>query len=140
MVGDLNILTEKQQKVLKKMLISIENKKNYFLSSADRNIGKTFTLNKLAFTLQALGYVVYILTPYKEQEYFTHKFISLEPINFKEKLNENVVIIADEARFEMMEELLDCCKYKRIPVVGYVNFMRFKPIKIEPYKTEYQCQ
>lgn len=44
------MLTEQQQKVFDKMLEYIEKKENYFLSSEDRNIGKTFILNELAFT------------------------------------------------------------------------------------------
>jgi hypothetical protein len=133
------LLTEQQQKVLDEMLSYIERKENYFLSSEDRAIGKTFTLNELAFTLQALGYKVFVLTPYKECEYFADRFISLDLQSYRGRFANNAVIIADEARFEMMEEFLDYCKYRSIPVVGYVNFRRSKILKPIQFKREYEC-
>jgi len=121
------------------MLECIEKKENYFLSSEDRNIGKTFMLNELAFTLQTLGYKVFVLTPCRACEYYGEKFISLDSQNYRGRLANDAVIIADEARFEMMEELLDYCKYKSIPVVGYVNFRRSKIPEPIQFKREYEC-
>ena len=134
------MLTEKQQKVFDEILHSIEKKRNYFLSSEDRCIGKTFTLNELAFNLQALGYRVFILTPYQDQEYFADGFISNYPPSYRGKLDKNTVIIADEARYEMMvDELLDYCDYRHIPIVGYVNFRRKQKYNPIEFKKEYEC-
>lgn len=133
------MLTEQQQKVFDKMLECIEKKENYFLSSEDRNIGKTFMLNELAFTLQTLGYKVFVLTPCRACEYYGEKFISLDSQSYRGVLANNAVIIADEARFEMMEGLLDYCKYRSIPVVGYVNFRRSKIPEPIQFKREYEC-
>ena len=135
------MLKKKQQKDFNKFLHKIEQKENCFFTSEDRNIGKTFTVNELAFTLQSLGYIVFILTPYKNMEYFAERFISLNKEDYK-KLRENVVVIADEARFEMMKDFLDYCKYKKIPIVGYVNFTSNKPKyqidNLEEFKKEYE--
>ena len=120
------------------MLECIEKKENYFLSSEDRNIGKTFMLNELAFTLQTLGYKVFVLTPCRVCEYYGEKFISLDSQCYRGWLANDAVIIADEARFEKMEELLDYCKYKSIPVVGYVNFRRSKIPEPIQFKREYE--
>jgi AAA+ ATPase superfamily predicted ATPase len=87
------LLTKKQQEVFDEILHSIEKKQNYFLSSEDRRIGKTFTLNELAFNLQALGYRVFILTPYQDQEYFADGFISIYSPSYRGRLDENTVII-----------------------------------------------
>ncbi len=115
------MLTEKQQKVFKKLLHSVERKENYFLSSEDRGIGKTFTLNELAFTLQALGYKVYVLTPYPKQVYYANGIISLDLIDLS-GVDDNTVIIVDGVKFKKMKQLLEYCKLKRFPVVGYVEF------------------
>jgi len=124
------VLTEKQQIVFDKFLYSIKQKENYLLLSEDRNIGKTFVLNELAFTLQALGYIVFILTPYKNQEYFANKFVSFDDVDYYCRgLRKDLVIIADEAKFEMMDEFLNYCKYNKIPVIGYVNVRRNKIIE-----------
>ncbi len=136
------MLTEQQQKVLDEMLEYIKKKENYLLSSEDRRIGKTITLNELAFTLQALGYKVFILTPYQNQEYFANSFISLGSWGFSGKFTDNSVVIADEAKYEMMYEFLDYCKYRNIPVIGYINFNRGKRVLIKPiddFKIEYEC-
>jgi hypothetical protein len=133
------MLTEKQQEVLDNFLEAIEQGKNLLLSSENRRIGKTYILNELGFTLQALGYNVFVLTPYKEQEYYANKFISDGIDRFKGFNREKLVILADEARYLMMDDIMEYCEYRKVPIVGYVNF--YIPRKIEPkeFKREYEC-
>ncbi len=134
------MLTEKQQETFDLFLYIIEQSKIYFLSSEPRRIGKTYILNELGFTLQALGYEVYILTPYPHQEYFANGFISTEPRDFRGMFKDNTIIIVDEERFELIGELLDYCRSRNIPVVGYVNFDEIKPVEPIEFKTEYKYE
>lgn len=121
-------------------LYSVESKQNLFLSSEPRNIGKTVILNELAFNLQALGYIVLVLTPYRQQEYFGEHFISLDYNDYCNKINgrKNVVIIADEARKVIMEDFLVFCEHRDIPVIGYVNFRVYKPVEPIEFEREYE--
>lgn len=133
-------LTEQQQKVFDVMLNMIESKQNYLLSSEDRNIGKTITLNELAFTLQSLGYDVCLLSPYPH-EFYANRFISFNEIDYASKIYDDTIIVADEAKVEMMDELFDYCKNRNIPIVGYVNFYSRIPVMYdnkEKFKREYE--
>jgi hypothetical protein len=120
-------LTEYQQNIFDVMLNMSELKQNYLLSSEDRGIGKSTILNKLSFTLQALGYCVCLLTPFP-REYFATNIISLYPNDYR-GINKNSVVIVDETRYGiMMDDFLDYCKLKNIPVIGFVNFEKNKVI------------
>jgi hypothetical protein len=137
----INILTKIQQEAFNEFFESIEKGENLLLSSEPRRIGKTTILNELALTLQALGYIVYVSTPYQKQEYFAHRFLSNDMIHNRGLFGDNIVVIADESKYEYMNELLFNCKVKNIPVVGYVNFKIYKPIdNVESFKREYECQ
>ncbi len=111
-----------QQKIFDVMLNMVKAKQNYLLSSADRGIGKTTILNELAFTLQAIGYKVYLLNPHPVKDYYVNNILTYDIQSFRGLFKSNVVLIADEARYEMMDDLLEYCKDKRIPIVGFVNF------------------
>lgn len=136
------MLNGKQQVVFDYFLEKIEERKSCFLSSENRGIGKTFTLNELAFNLQALGYIVYILTPYKNQEYFAHSFIS-DSMKELYKIDRDIlVIIVDESKYCKLDEIINFCKDYQIPIVGYVDF-EFGKIKIKEkieFKREYDCK
>lgn len=114
-------LTEKQQTIFDVMLHMVELKQNYLLSSEDRGIGKTITLNELAFTLQALGYEVYLLSPFPH-EFYTDGLFSGYSESYKGRLKNNSVVIVDELRYENMSDFLDYCEYRNVPVIGFVNF------------------
>lgn len=131
-----NILTDVQQKAFDKFLKRIEQKDMLLLSSEERRIGKTTTLNELALTLQALGYIVYVLTPYQKQEYFAHKFISTDRSNYTNLNVDKLVIIVDEEKRNKMDEIIEYCDFRKIPVVGYVNYEFDKEI----FNREYKCK
>ena len=135
------MLNGRQQVVFDIFLEMIKKKRNCFLSSEDRRIGKTYTLNELAFNLQAIGYIIYILTPYKNQEYFAHNFIS-DSIKELYKIDRyNLVIIVDESKYCKLDEIIKFCKDHQIPMVGYVDF-EFGKMKIKEkieFKREYKC-
>ena len=132
------MLTERQQNIFNDLLTAVEQKRFVGLSSHQRGIGKTTILNELAFTLQALGYVVYLLTPYKNQEYFAHKFIS-NNTNDLRGVRGNIVVIADEARYCMMDDLFTYCRLYGIPVVGFINYDTPKEVKSN-FKQEYESK
>lgn len=133
------MLTENQQNVFDVFMNIIELKAYYFLSSEDRAIGKTHTLNELAFTLQALGYKVYVLTPYGNCEYYAEKYISTSVNDFRDVARDKLVIIVDESRYFMMDELTDYCIENKIPIIGYVNFGLPKMVNDFDFKQEYEC-
>lgn len=141
------MLTEKQGWILEEMLKSIKKQENLLLSSKERNIGKTFTLNQLALTLQALGYKVYMLTPYRGQEYYADRFISLLEKDYDGLFYDSVVVIVDESRYIMMNDFLEYCKYRDVPVVGYIDYQNYKTIvdlsetsNQSNFKAEYECE
>ena len=131
----------RQKRDFQWFLKGVEGKEVFFLSSKDRRIGKTYILNELALTLQALGYRVYVLTPYKEQEYYANKFITTSPNEFLGINGHKTVVLADGARYYMFRELEDYCRVKKIPMVGYVNFEKLekKSDNEELFKREYEC-
>jgi len=137
------MLTNCQETILEEFLTAVENKQNLFKDSEPRQIGKTYLLNKLGFFLQVLGYSPYILTPYLDYaDYFVDGFISLNNIQgFRGlRLNKNTVVIGDEARLYMMDDLIDYCEYRQIPIVGYFNFNRPRSTyNVNKFKQEYQC-
>jgi hypothetical protein len=135
------MLTEWQEDKYKIFSEVIEQRGNFFFSSEDRNVGKTYLLNELGLELQALGYTVYILTPYPEHEYFAHGFIYINGDGYRGRLKENTVVLVDEARLYMMDEFLDYCKWRQIPVIGFVNYRRpYKPeIDKDLFIREYEC-
>lgn len=118
------MLTEKQQKVFDDFLDAVKNKQILVLSSHQRNIGKTYTLNELAFSLQALGYIVFILTPFKSQDYFAHRFLYDYIRDLCGLDMSKIVIIADEVMYwdNKNIEIFKHCQYYQIPIVGYVNY------------------
>lgn len=135
------MLTEKQNLILEEMLYAVQNNKTLLLSSEQRRIGKTFTLNQLGLHLQSLGYKVYILTPHKNMEYYADRFISLSTKDYIGLLDDKVVIIADESRYIMMSDILDYCDIKNVPVVGYINYMKNRDVdNIPSFKREYECK
>lgn len=115
-------LTEKQQTVFDVMLNMVDLKQSYLLSSEYRGIGKTIALNELAFTLQSLGYEVYLLNPYPVKEYYVNKIISIYMNDFCGLFKHNSVVIADETKYSLMDDILDYCKDNKVPIVGFVNF------------------
>jgi hypothetical protein len=78
------------------------------------------------FDLQALGYKVFIYTPYKDQDYYANGFVYEGLNNFRGLKKDCTVVIVDEINKcsireqNNLKELLEYCEYGRIPVVGYV--------------------
>lgn len=75
---------------------------------------------ELGLTLQALGYLVYVLTPYKDKFYYAHGFI--EEDRQLGLLDDRAVIIVDEARYIHMNKIIEYCEDMKIPIIGYVKF------------------
>lgn len=134
------MFTEKQQNVFDVFLHMIKDRQYYLLSSHERATGKTFCLQELSLTLMALGYKVFILTPSRWVEYFADGYVSEVPKDFRGKLTDNSVIIVDETRFNTMDDILDYCEYRRIPVIGYVNFGIYIPDNKMIFEKEYKCE
>lgn len=136
-------LTPKQQEYFDKLLLSCTNHEIDLYSSEERAWGKTVTLNELGFTLQALGYTVYILTPYRNQEYCGEKFISLDSCDYRDFSNiprDNIVVLADEVRLLMMKDFIDFCRSYNIALVGFVNYKIPIIYKEIDFKKEYKCE
>lgn len=119
-------LTEQQQKIFNEFLDSVEKKENNIISSDQKQIGKTTILNELGFDLQALGYKVFVYTPYKNQDYYANGFIYEGLHNFRGLKRDYIVVIVDELNRESIreqnnfKELLEFCEYGKIPIVGYI--------------------
>lgn len=91
------------------------------LRSATATEGKSKAMIiELGLTLQALGYLVYVLTPYKDKFYYAHGFI--EEDRHLGLLDDRAIIIADEARYVHMNKIIEYCEDMKIPIVGYVKF------------------
>ena len=109
-----------------------------------RGKGKTYLLNELGLTLQALGFEVLVYTPYTKMEYFAENFIyssdytSDNPRRI-DKLK--TVILFDEVEIDNDEtqELIKFFKKYRIPVVGFVRYKDEK-VPMQPFKMEYKCE
>lgn len=134
------MLTQKQQEVFDKMLEIVESKGQYLLSSKNRGIGKTYTLNELAFTLQALGYRVYWLTPSYAIEHYGEKYLSLTYNDYRGSSRENLVVIVDEPYYYMMNDFITYFSDHNVPVVGYVNYKDPNKISSVEFKQEYECK
>lgn len=131
-------LTQGQQKLFDTLFSAFEKREMCLLSSEDRNIGKTTILRELGLELQSLGYRVHILTPYRHHEYIGNKFISLsdDVLGICPKTS---VILADEARYCMMGDLVKYCNDRKIPLLGFVNY-EVPKIKDEvKFEKEYEC-
>ena len=137
------MLTEFQQEILDNFLEAVVNQTNLIYDSSDRGIGKTYILNELGFNLQALGYKVLILTPFRGQEYFADRFISNDSLDFR-GISNDTVIIGDEARFFMMADIVDYCRYRKIPIVGYFNLtpsiLHGRSLMTKEFEKEYSSE
>lgn len=132
------ILTRWQQERFDEFEKAIHKKEMLFRNDKYRQLGKTYLLNELGLTLQALGYKVLVYTPFKGVEYFADKFIySSDNSRGIDKLK--TVVIFDEVQMEDDEtiELLKLFKMYQIPVVGFV---RYKDEELTEFKTEFECK
>jgi len=133
------ILTDWQQERFDEFEEAIHRKKNLFRNGRIRQLGKTYTLNELGLTLQALGYEVYVYTPFTQLEYFAERFIhndyDLRGINILK-----TVILFDEVKIDD-DEVKEILKYSRCCQIPVVGFVRYKDEDEEPiqFKTEYEC-
>jgi len=101
-------------------LQTIKERDRLFLSLNERGVGKTYVINELGFTLQALEYEPYILTINPIREYFAVDFII--NVDYLRGIHiEKAVILVDEYDFNKMDEILDYCSCYKIPIVGFVR-------------------
>jgi len=136
----IKILTEWQQERFDEFEEAIHRKKSLFRNGKYRKLGKTYTLNELGFTLQALGYDVYVYTPYKEMEYFAKGFIWTD-YNLRGLDKSKTVILFDEVKMndDMTMEILNICSGHEFPVVGFVKY-EDEEFNFKTEKTEYECK
>ncbi len=108
-----------------------------FRNGKYRCVGKTYLLNELGFTLQALGYKVLVYTPYK-REYFAERFI-YNSDNSRGIDRLKTVILFDEVEMykDETQELIKLFKQLQIPVVGFVRYEDEEPTQ---FKMEYECK
>lgn len=114
----------------------INHKENLFFNAKDRAVGKSYLLNEIGFELQILGYRVFLITPCN-QEYFAERMISLHKEDYKGRLQENCVVLVDEVKWLMMNDFLDYCKYRQVPIIGFVRYEdKYKPFleELNPIK------
>lgn len=137
-----NILTRWQQERFDEFEEAIHKRRMLFRNGEYRGNGKTYLLNELGLTIQALGYRVLVYTPYTNTEYFAENFIyssdcgSDNPRRI-DKLK--TAVLFDEVIFDDDETkiIVEYCKKYRIPVVGFV---RYKDEEHTRFKMEYKCE
>lgn len=138
---DTSGLNEYQKKKYSIFWDTINQRSNFFFNAKDRRVGKTYLLNEIGLELQALGYIVYVLTPFKKQEYFAEKFILNELRDIAGIDRNKLVILADEVMiWDGLNDLLEYCKFCRIPVVGFVRYPDVKPVNYSIFEREYECK
>ena len=71
----IEILTRWQQERFDEFEEAIHRKERLFRDGRVRQTGKTYLLNELGLTLQALGYKVLVCTPFTQLEYFAENFV-----------------------------------------------------------------
>jgi len=118
-------LTNSQQAYFDSFLGYVNKRKNLFFSSKQRGIGKTHIINELGFTLQSLGYKVFVFSPHNTiLSYYTNGFVSL--IDYERTMlgkdKTKTVVLVDEARKDTMVGLVDYFNFHKIPVVGFVIY------------------
>ena len=131
------ILTDWQQERFDEFEEAIHRKQMLFRNGKYRCVGKTYLLNELGFTLQALGYKVLVYTPYK-REYFSERFI-YNSDNSRGIDRLKTVILFDEVEMykDETQELIKLFKQLQIPVVGFVRYEDEEPTQ---FKMEYECK
>lgn len=138
-------LSKKQEYYHEMFVSAVVNRDNVFISSDKRNWGKTIILNELGYTLQALGYKVYILTISNLMEYCADEFIIFYPEKFEGKLNDKSVVLVDEVYYynPNFQNFTDYSLSRNTPIVGFVNYKELKIEKdkdsVENFKREYEC-
>lgn len=135
----IEILTYWQQERFNEFEEAINRKQMLFRNGKYRGVGKTYLLNELALTLQALGYDVYICTPFTQLEYFAEKFIHWSSDLWGISV-ENKVILFDEVKIEGDNtiHILELCELHSIPAVGFVRYKEDNEPK--QFKMEYECK
>ena len=144
-IGNLNNVTYRD------MITAVKQKRNHFVSSEDRAIGKTTAINNLCLELQSMGYTVLIVSPSLDSglKYYADERISLVMEDYKGKkelFKENVVIVVDEVKRCMMDDLIKYMGEIKVPVVGYVNFtvpsnyMSKSSVSEPVFKKEYESK
>ena len=135
------ILTKWQQERFDEFEEAIHKRRMLFRNVEYRGNGKTYLLNELGLTLQALEYKVLVYTPFTQLEYFAENFIynsdNLRGIDNKLK----TVILFDEVRIDNDEtqELIKLFKKYRIPVVGFIKY-KDEEKSMQPFRMEYRCE
>ena len=115
------MLTKEQQIYYDEFEDTIKEKKNLLYSSHQRAWGKSYILNELGLTLQALGYEVYFFSDYDTYEFYATKYLSRSD-NIRGINNYKTVLIVDECRHSRLIDVLNYCESREIPVVGFIDF------------------
>lgn len=119
-------LTDEQERI-KNILHIQSNFDSMGLYSAEkRNIGKTTIINNLGLEYQALGYEVFIVTPYiQSTDYLATERLTIDNSRGK-RLPKKSIILVDEVRLKDLKKLLslldDRHKKDGVKILGFVHF------------------
>jgi hypothetical protein len=117
------MLTKKQKEIYKSFIATIIDKDIRLLTSEQRSWGKSYILNELGLTLQALGYKVYLLTMHhNSQEHFADDLFPDDTWDYRGKLRDKMVILVDEYKISKIQLILEFCTEYKIPIVGFVDY------------------
>ncbi len=132
------ILTRWQQERFNEFEEVIHRNEMFFRNSKYRQLGKTYLLNELGLTLQALGYKVLVYTPYDRMEYFAERFIR-NIYDLKGIGRDKIVILFDEANIDNddIQEIIEYCENYQISIVGFV---RYEDEELKEFKIEFECK
>lgn len=107
----------------KDMILSIEQKRNLFVSSEYRGVGKTTAINLMCLELQAMGYEVVICSKSKLDYYASERIDikNVDSLRGRFRRGEKAVVIVDDVKRSEMDDLIYYL-HGIVPIVGYVDF------------------
>lgn len=117
------MLTKYQQVKFDNFLEAAINRKSLLYVTRLRRTGKTYLLNELSFTLQALGYIVYVLPCNIRQEHVGDRML-ISPMELLGINYERVVVIVDFVDIKEIIKYENCTKPRGIPIIGFITWER----------------
>lgn len=105
-----------------KFFNAVMERKTLLFCDNTRQTGKTTLINKLGFELQALGYIVCMHTPFKQQEFVVNRFVD-EERDLRGLDRKRIVVLVDDVIESNLhfKDLVLYCEYSSIPIVGFTR-------------------
>jgi hypothetical protein len=117
------MLNGREQVAFDFFLEKVETKKSCILNAENKGYRKITIINELALTFQALDYRVFILTPFSKLEYLAEQFLTLDSNDYLCKFGkEKCVVLIDGSKRKEMDDFLEYCECRNVPVIGYVDY------------------